>query len=323
MSTSNTGSSQDKGRRPRIVAVIPAYNEERFIGSVVLKARRYVDAVIVVDDGSTDATAEIAEAAGAIVIRHAHNQGKGVALNTGFRRAREMTPEAVVTLDGDGQQRCEEIPTLARPVLAGQADMVVGSRFLAVSGDLPRWRIFGQRALTLVTNLSSGFNLSDSQSGFRAFSRQTIETVTFRSDGFSVESEMQFLAQKHGLKVVEVPITCRYDDSPKRNPFLHGAQVLNGILRLIGQHRPLLFFGMPGLATLLLGLLWGLWVVDIYRKSQTLAIGYALITVLLVLVGIFAIFTGIILHSIRALLLEHKEAITNSPVHTSEHYHDH
>jgi len=309
MSDSNTGNQQDEGRRPKIVAVIPAYNEERFIGSVVLKALKYVDAVIVVDDGSTDATGEVAEAAGAIVVRHPDNQGKGAALNTGFRRAREMTPEAVVTLDGDGQQRCEEIPTLIRPVLAGQADMVVGSRFLTVRSGLPGWRVFGQRVLNLVTNLSSGFNLSDSQSGFRAFSRQTVEIVRFRSHDFSVESEMQFLAQKHGLKVVEVPITCRYDDGPKRNPFLHGVQVLNGVLGLVGQHRPLLFFGVPGLATLLLGLLWGVWVVDIYRKTLTLAIGYALITVLLVLVGIFAVFTGIILHSIRALLLEPKEAI--------------
>lgn len=309
MYNTNTRKGQGKGRSPEVVAIIPAYNEERFIGSVVLKARKYVDAVIVVDDGSTDATGEIAEAAGAIVLRHAHNRGKGAALNTGFQRAREMSPEIVVTLDADGQQRCEEIPALAQPVLAGQADMVVGSRFLAARSDLPRWRVFGQRVLTLVTNLSSGFNLSDSQSGFRAFSRKTIENVTFRSHGFSVESEMQFLARKHDLKVVEVPITCRYEDGPKRNPLLHGVQVLDGILRLIGQHRPLLFFGVPGLAILLLGLLWGVWVVEIYRKTLTLAIGYSLITILLVLVGIFAIFTGIILHSIRALLLEPKEAI--------------
>lgn len=304
MSDSNTGNRQDEGHCPKIVAVIPAYNEERFIGSVVLKAHKYVDAVIVVDDGSTDATGEVAEAAGAIVVRHAHNQGKGAALNTGFHRAREMTPEAVVALDGDGQQRCEEIPTLVRPVLAGEADMVVGSRFLAARSGLPGWRVFCQRALNLVTNLGSGFNLSDSQSGFRAFSRQTIETVTFRSSGFSVESEMQFLAQKHGLKVIEVPVTCLYDDGPKRNPILHGVQVLNGILRLIGQHRPLLFFAVPGLATLLLGLLWGMWVVDIYRKTLTLAAGYALISVMLSILGSLGLFTGIILHSIRGLLLD-------------------
>jgi glycosyltransferase involved in cell wall biosynthesis len=293
----------------KIVAVIPAYNEERFIGSVVLKARQYADAVVVVDDGSTDATAEIAGAAGAIVMRHEHNRGKAVALNTGFRKAREMTPEVVVTLDGDWQHRCEEIPTLARPVLEDGADMAVGSRFLEVKSRIPGFRALAIRALTLATNIGSGLGLSDSQTGFRAFSRRAMETITFRSGGFSVESEMQFLAREHGLEVVELPITSRYDDGPKRNPIPHWLQVLNGVLRLIGQYRPLLFFGVPGMATLLFGLLWGAWVVNIYRTSQTLAMGYALIVVLLLVVGVFALFTGIILHSIRALLLEFREAI--------------
>jgi glycosyltransferase involved in cell wall biosynthesis len=113
-----------------VVAVIPAYNEERFIGSVVLRARQYADTVIVVDDGSTDATGEIAAAAGVIVVRHESNRGKGAALNTGFHRARALGAAAVVTLDGDGQHRGDELAVLAEPVLSGQADIVVGSRFL-------------------------------------------------------------------------------------------------------------------------------------------------------------------------------------------------
>jgi len=288
----------------KIVAVIPAYNEERFIGSVVLKARQYANAVVVVDDGSTDATAEIAEAAGAIVMRHEHNRGKAVALNTGFRKAREMTPEVVVTLDGDWQHRCEEIPTLARPVLEDGADMVVGSRFLEVKSRIPGFRALAIRALTLATNIGSGLGLSDSQTGFRAFSLRAMETVTFRSSGFSVESEMQFLAREHSLTVVELPITSRYDDGPKRNPIPHWLQVLNGVLRLIGQYRPLLSFGVPGMATLLFGLFWGGRVVGIYRNTQTLAVGYALISVLLSIVGSLSLFTGVILHSIRGLLLD-------------------
>lgn len=292
-----------------IVAVIPAYNEERFIGSVVLKARKYADTVVVVDDGSTDATGEIAQAAGAIVVRHDHNRGKGAALNTGFCKARELVPEVVVVLDADGQHRCEEIPTLARPVLEDGADMAVGSRFLRVNSRIPGLRALAIRALTLATNIGSGLGLSDSQTGFRAFSAQAVETVTFRSSGFSVESEMQFWAREHGLKVVELPITSRYNDGPKRNPIPHWLQVLNGVLRLIGQYRPLLFFGVPGMATLLFGLLWGAWVVNIYRTSQTLAMVYALIVVLFSIVGVFTLFTGIILHSIRALLLDFREAI--------------
>jgi glycosyltransferase involved in cell wall biosynthesis len=290
--------------RSELVAIIPAHNEERFIGSVVLNARKHTGTVIVVDDGSTDATAEIAEAAGAIVVRHAQNLGKGAALNTGFREARKMRPEAVVVLDGDGQHLAAEIPSVARPVLEGEADMVVGSRFLEVPDRIPRLRAVGLRAFTWLSNLSSGLPVSDSQTGFRAFSKEALERISFRAQGFSVESEMQFLAQQLGLRTSEVSISSRYDDAPKRNVVGQGLEVLNGILRLIGQHRPLLFFGAPGMAGLLLGLLWGYQVVDIYRRTQILAVGYTLIAVLLSIVGSVALSTGIILHSLRGLLLD-------------------
>ncbi len=292
----------------RVIVIIPAYNEERFIGSVVLKARQHADAVIVVDDGSTDDTAAVAEAAGAVVVRHQQNRGKGAALNTAFREARAMGAGVVVTVDGDGQHRCDEIGTLIEPVLNGEADMAVGSRFLDVRSEIPAWRVFGQHSLTVATNLGSGFSLTDSQSGFRAFSPRAVRTLAFNSAGFSVESEMQFLAREHGLRVVEIPITCSYEDPPKRNPVAHGLQVLNGMIRLVGQHRPLLFFGVPGLAGLLFGLLWGLLVVDIYSRTQVLAFGYSLIAVLFTLAGVLTMLTGIILHSIRGLLVELKES---------------
>jgi glycosyltransferase involved in cell wall biosynthesis len=291
-------------RRSHLVAVIPAHNEERFIGSVVLRARRYVDNIIVVDDGSTDATAEIAEAAGAIVVSHPTNLGKGAALNTGFRKARELSPEAVVVLDGDGQHHPEEIPSVAQPVLEGLADMAIGSRFLEVRSRLPRVRALGLRAVTLASNVGSGLKVSDSQTGFRAFSGEALEDIFFRTDGFSVESEMQFLARQLGLKIAEVPISCLYEDAPKRSVVAQGLEVINGILRLMGQHRPLLFFGLPGLAALLLGLLWGYRVVEIYRRAQQLAVGYALLAVLLSIVGSVVLSTSIILHSLRGLLLD-------------------
>jgi len=299
----------DVSGSPKVVAVIPAYNEERFIGSVVLRARRYVDTVIVVDDGSTDATGEIAEAAGAIVVRHNTNQGKGVALNTGFQKARDLDPDAVVILDGDGQHFPTEIAAVLQPVLHGEADITVGSRYLRGTNRTPWHRVWGHWVMTYLTNLSSGVHLTDSQSGFRAFSSQAVKTIVFSSRGFSVESEMQFLAREHHLRMVEVPVTICYQDRPKRPVVVHGLMVLNGVLRLVGQHRPLLFFGVPSVAILLFGLLWGVWVVQIYRQSETLAVGYALISVLLTIVGSLGLFTGIILHSIRGLMLEIKAAI--------------
>jgi glycosyltransferase involved in cell wall biosynthesis len=287
----------------RVVAIIPAYNEERFIGSVVLQVKEFADQVIVVDDGSGDATARVAEAAGADVVRHCHNQGKGVALNTGFVRARQFASDVVVTIDADGQHEVEEIKQVIQPVLRGKADIVIGSRYLENTSDVPRHRIWGHLAFNLLTNGASGVSATDSQSGFRAFSPRALQVLTFQSNGFSVESEMQFLANEHDLRLCEVPITICYHDPPKRSVIQHGLLVLNGILRLTGQYRPLLFFGVPGLMLLLIGLIWGLWVVDYYRQTQTLDMGYALISMLLFLVGNMILTTAIILHSVRGLLL--------------------
>lgn len=287
---------------PHIVAIIPAYNEERYIGSVVLKTREYADEVIVVDDGSADRTASIAGMAGARVVCHGVNQGKGIALNTGFCAARSLHPQAIVILDGDGQHLPEEVPCVLAPILAGEADIVVGSRYLKSPCSVPRHRVWGHRAVGLLTDLGSGVSVTDSQSGFRAFSPGAVEIISFSSSGFSVESEMQFLAHDHGLRVVEVPITADYTDRPKRCVLNHGLRVLNGVLRLMGQYRPLLFFGVPGLTVLLIGLIWGVHAVGVLQRSQALATGYALLGVLLAVLGSLSLFTGITLHSVRGIL---------------------
>ena len=296
---------RDRCGRHKIIAVIPAYNEERFIGSVVLKAQQHADAVIVVNDGSTDATGEIAEAAGAIVVQHPQNQGKGVALATGFRTAQELDPDVVITLDADGQHQPEEMRGVAAPVLNGQADIVVGSRYLERRSRVPLHRIWGHLVFNFVTSQASGVPLTDSQSGFRAFSPSALSAISsFHSDGFSVESEMQFQAHEHSLKVAEVPITIHYLDNPKRPVFIHGLMVLNGILRLVGQQRPLLLFGLPSTMVLLAGVLWGVWVIGTYSRTQVLAAGYALLSMLLFIIGSLGIFAGITLHSMRELILE-------------------
>jgi glycosyltransferase involved in cell wall biosynthesis len=286
-----------------IVAVIPAYNEEKFIGSVILKTLKHVSTIIVVDDGSADSTAEIAEEAGALVVRHTVNQGKGVALNTGFLKARELNPDAIVTIDADGQHLPEEIPLVTAPILAGEADIVIGSRYLEQKSDVPVQRVLGHQVFNFVTNQASGVPLTDSQSGFRAFSPNALRALSFNSQGFSVESEMQFLAGQYKLRTVEAPITIHYHAKPKRPLIRHGLLVLNGLLQLVGQYRPLLFFGIPGTIMMLIGLLWGLWVINIYRTSQMLATGYAIVSQLLIVLGALFLFTGILLHSIRGLLL--------------------
>jgi len=292
----------DASPKSRLVVVIPAYNEERFIGSVVLKVLQFVETVIVVDDGSTDSTREIAQAAGAVVIVHDQNSGKGRALNTGFSKAREYDPEVVVTLDGDWQHMPEQIEQIAAPILKGDADIVVGSRYLSGESDVPAARVLGHWGFNALTNILSGVSLTDSQSGYRAFSPRAVAELSFSSRSFSVESEMQFLAHSHEYKVVEVPIVIRYNDKPKRSVLKHGFTVLDGLLVLVVQHRPLLFFSIPGVIALLIGMLAGIGVIMSYNASQTLAMGSALLFVLFMLMGLFFIFTGIILWALRALI---------------------
>jgi len=296
-------------RRWRVVALIPAYNEERCLGSVILRTRQYVDEVIVVDDGSRDATAHVAEAAGAQLIRHTINKGKGQALTTGFRAARKMRPDVVLIIDSDGQHNPDEIPLLLSAMLEHEADMVVGSRFHepAQLAKIPHGRRLGLQAVTTVTNVLSGVSVSDSQSGFRAFSARALNLLTFQGAGFSVESEMQFLAREHGLSVIEVAISADYDDPAKRSPVIQGLNVIDGVMRLVGQTRPLLFMGVPGVFLLLAGLLIGVDVVSIYAASQKLAIGYALISVLCMIIGTMALFSGVMLHSVRALLISMRQ----------------
>ena len=297
------GLSNVKNGKPKIVVIIPTYNEERFIGSTVVTARKYTNTVIVIDDGSTDCSAEVARNAGAIVMSHDLNKGKGAALNTGICKAMEFNPSVVVTLDGDGQHSADEIPLVIDPILKGEADIVIGSRYLEKRSIVPTHRILGHWMINRFIKLLSGVAVTDSQSGFRAFSARSVETISFCSQDFSVESEMQFIAREQHLRIVEAPIVIQYKDKPKRPVLKQGVMVLNGILQITGQYRPLLYFGMAGIFLLFLGLIIGLWVVGIYRTYQVLAVGYTIISMIFLVLGWMALMTGITLHSIRGLIM--------------------
>jgi len=285
-----------------IVAAIPCFNEERFIGSVVLMVKKHVDKVLVIDDGSTDASAEVAAAAGAVVVRHDCNRGVGAAVRTAFHKARELGADIVVRLDADGQHNSDDIPAVIAPILSGQADVVVGSRFITGKERPPFYRRIGQRVLTATTNLGSGTRIRDSQSGFRAFSAKALEEMTITEDGFSVESEMQFAIARSGLRVTEVPIAVIYTDKAKRNPLGHGLSVLSRVLVLLSLRQPMVLFGVPGLLLLGGGLVLGLRVLDIWDKSQALAMGTLLGAILLCLTGVLALFAALMLQSMKELL---------------------
>ena len=173
----------------KTIVIIPAFNEQAAIGEVVQKSLQYADDVLVVDDGSSDNTSEIAKNAGASLLKHPTNFGKGVSLRDAFGQVKGY--DIVVTIDGDGQHNPDEMPELIKPIEENKADFVNGSRYInGFEENTPAYRRVGQRVLDIATNITAGTSVTDSQSGFRAFSGKTISCYKFRDPGFGIESEM-------------------------------------------------------------------------------------------------------------------------------------
>ena len=287
--------------RPKVIAAIPAYNEEKYIGTVVLKARQNVDEVIVVDDGSTDRTAEVARLAGASVIQHQQNKGKGASIRMLLAEARKKNPDILVLLDADTQHNPDEIPNLIKPILAG-SDLVIGSREQQ-RVNIPPYRRFGQRVLSYFSRILSGKGGIDSECGFRALSPKAIAELKLEQNGFAIETEMIAAAAEKGLNVTQIPISAIYTkDGSTLRPVTHGLGNLARIINMISERRPLFFFGMAGLILIVLGVLAGFSVLNTLSATGQMLTGTALISVLLLIIGIFCLVTGIILNTIANLI---------------------
>jgi len=281
----------------RVLAGIAAYNEARYVGSIVLQARQYVDEVIVIDDGSTDNTARVAELAGATVVRHAENRGKGAAIQSILAEAKKRNPDVLVLLDADAQHDPNEIPVLIKPISEG-FDLVIGSRE-AQDAKTPRYRRVGRKVLLHSARLASKADISDSESGFRALSPKAIHDLELEANGFAIESEMITVAADKNLRITEVPISNIYTkDGSTRHPIRHGIDVLSRVIVMISERRPLFVFGLAGGILLVIGLVFGFRVINIAATTGDLAVGSAVLTALFIIAGILSIFTGIILNAL-------------------------
>lgn len=279
------------------VAVIPALDEERALGSVVLRAAQHVDRVLVVDDGSRDRTAEVALLAGAEVVRHARNQGKGAALRTGLRAAVERGADLLVLLDGDGQHDPDFIPAVLAPLARGEADLVVGARTLPGEGAPTRARRAGRGLLDGATRAVAGGTVHDTQSGYRAMTAKAAELLLPREDGMGVESEMLVRAREAGLRVAEVPVPEHYPADVRGHvaPSRQAASVVGALLREVRERHPLLVLGVPGLALLAFGFAEGWLTATHYYATQEFWAGKALLAVLGLVLGSQALFAALLL----------------------------
>lgn len=285
-----------------IVACVPVYNEEKTIAKVVLLTRKHVDKVIVCDDGSNDFTAEIAESLGAMVIRHEENMGKGAALGSLFRASKELGADVMVTLDGDGQHDPDDIRELISLILKGDADVVIGSRFIEENSHIPRYRRIGNRFLNFFTNAATKKKLTDTQSGFRAYSKRALEKIEITEKGLGVDSQILMDAVRKKLKLIEHPVNCTYEKGTStRSPLTHGASVLMALIRIATEKRPLLYVGVPSAMLLLVGLFSTIWLLKSYLSDGHFSIVVVVVAMGTMLAGLLLAVTALILKAISRL----------------------
>jgi len=218
-----------------IIAVIPAYNEEKVINDVISKTKLFVDLVIVCDDGSTDNTSKIVHKNKVVLIRNFQKMGKGYSLKWLFKEAEKYNPKVIITLDADGQHDPNDIPKFITPILSNKYDLVIGSRFLYDSWtDISYIRNFGLKIINFLHNALLRYPYSDSQCGFRAFGKKGINIMhNCKENGYGIETEQLILAMKHGLRMIEVAVKVKYRDlknTSKMNFILHGFTLVKFIL---------------------------------------------------------------------------------------------
>lgn len=289
----------------KTVVGIPAFNEERTIAKVVVRSQKYVDKVLVVDDGSVDDTGLIAKSLGAIVIRHEKNLGKGAGLRDCFEWAKKNGTDVLVTLDADGQHDPTNIPLLIDALETNEADVAVGSRTTRPP-DMPRYRWIGERTLDRITQVKVGGKVIDAQSGFRAYSRKAIENLVATEFGMGVDSEIIMRAHRSGMRIIEVPVATMYAglDSSSHNPLMHGLDVFFSVVKFVSIRHPLLFYGGFAVIALANSLFYGFLTLDYYQRWGRVITNLALISVASGIVGLLALFTGIILFTLITVVRE-------------------
>jgi len=291
-----------------IIACIPAYNEERVISNIVQRTKKFVDKVIVCDDGSSDNTVQNAKQAGAEVIQHQKNQGKGAAMRSLFNHAKQIDADIIVTMDGDGQFLPEEIPKILAPVIENRSDIVIGYRFDDKT-EMPAYRKIGNKLLDRVTNIAVDLPVRDSQSGFRAYSKKALNMINFSTDGFGADSEILINAAKSELVISEIKVTVIYNTGGRtstKNPISHFTIVLTSVIEQIALEHPLRYIGIPGIILFLIGIFYSVIVITIFNETRYFSVPTTLLSLGTLMVGLILLLMSVVLFSMGRMIKKSK-----------------
>ena len=285
---------------------IPAFNEEKNIAAIITKLADITDTIIVCNDGSSDLTSDIAEKMGAFVINHEKNLGYGAAIRSIFLKAKELNGDILVTFDADGQHRIEDIEKVTKPIIDQEVDLVIGSRFLDESEkEVPRYRKVGIKVITKITNASIKKQLTDSQSGFRAYSKKVLNELNPSELGMGISTEILIKASNKNFRITEVPIKILYSgDTSTHNPVSHGSSVILSTIKYTSIEHPLKFYGIPSMILFIIGISFTYLSAEYYAEIGRLNTNLTIIAAGTVLIAVVLLITSILLYSLVSVVRE-------------------
>ena len=285
---------------------IPAFNEEKNIAAIITKLADITDTIIVCNDGSSDLTSDIAEKMGAFVINHEKNLGYGAAIRSIFLKAKELNGDILVTFDADGQHRIEDIEKVTKPIIDQEVDLVIGSRFLDESEkEVPRYRKVGIKVITKITNASIKKQLTDSQSGFRAYSKKVLAELNPSELGMGISTEILIKASSKNFRITEVPIKILYaGDTSTHNPVSHGSSVILSTIKYTSIEHPLKFYGIPSMILFIIGISFTYLSAEYYAEIGRLNTNLTIIAAGTVLIAVVFLITSILLYSLVSVVRE-------------------
>ena len=290
----------------KIIVGIPAFNEEKNIAVLIIQLKKIADKIIVCNDGSTDLTSKIAEELGATMINHKKNLGYGAAIRSIFLKSKDLDGDILVTFDADGQHRIEDINKVINPIINGESDLVIGSRFLDESAkEVPRYRKAGIKLITKITNATIKKQLTDSQSGFRAYSKKVLNELNPSELGMGISTEILIKASAKNFRISEVPIKIVYDgDTSTHNPISHGSSVLLSTIKFTSIEHPLKFYGIPSMIFFAIGLFFTSLSIEYYADIGRLNTNLTLVGAGSILIAAVLLLTGILLYSLISVVRE-------------------